>query len=258
MRGGSLFGTACQLLRDSMRLIDIFVCRLAEFSHLDAEVAAHYLDAQEYARFRRFKFDQHRQAFLASRVLQKTALAHMLQCPIGQLGFDFGPQGKPHLQPDINPTGLEFNLTHSDTWALLAVDQTAVGIDTENMQRSTNILNIARHNFHPQEIEFLTAKAPELQWGFYYWMLKEAYIKYLGKGLSQSLKEFYFTWQPLQFGSEVPLPVPAAAVFNWAPDALAALCYQPGDVQLRLQQLSASGSWTPLEIQILAQTQSAR
>ncbi len=238
-----------------MRIIDIFVCHLADFSHLGTQVVAEYLDAEESVRFKRYKFDQHRQAFLASRVLQKTALAHILNCPIGQLTFDFGPQGKPHLQAAINPAALEFNLTHSDTWALLAVDHSAVGIDTENMQRNTNILNIARHNFHPLEIEFLTAKAAEPQWGFYYWMLKEAYIKYLGKGLSQSLKDFYFTWQPLLFGSETPLPVPAAAVFSWAPDALAALCYQPGEVHLRLQQLSPSGSWKPLQIQMLAQTQ---
>ena len=238
-----------------MRTIDIFVCRLAEFNHLDDQAAADFLDAQEHVRFKRYKFDQHRQAFLASRVLQKTALAQILNCPVTHLAFEFGPQGKPRLQPAINPAALEFNLTHSDSWALLAVDQTAVGIDTENMQRNTNILNIARHNFHPQEIEFLTAKASEHKWGFYYWMLKEAYIKFLGKGLSQSLKDFYFNWQPLRFGSETQLPVPAAALFSWAPDGLAALCYQPGDVQLRLQQLTANGSWRSLETQMLAQTQ---
>ena len=68
---------------------------------------------------------------------------------------------------------MQFNLTHSDTWALVAVDSAEVGIDTENMQRNSNILNIARHNFHQQEIEFLTTKAAEPRWGFYYWMLKK-------------------------------------------------------------------------------------
>lgn len=255
MRGGSLFDAARPSLRDSMRIIDIFVCRLAEFNHLDDQAAAHYLDAQESVRFKRYKFDQHRQAFLASRVLQKTALAQTLKCAIADLAFDFGPHGKPHLTPAINPACVQFNLTHSDTWALVAVDSAEVGIDTENMQRNSNILNIARHNFHQQEIEFLTTKAAEPRWGFYYWMLKEAYIKYIGKGLSQPLSDFYFTWQPLQFGSETPLPVPAATVFSWAPDGLAALCYTPGDVQLSLQQLSVNGGWTPLDIQVLAQTQ---
>ena len=50
-----------------------------EFNHLDDRAAAHYLDAQESVRFKRYKFDQHRQAFLASRVLQKTALAQTLE-----------------------------------------------------------------------------------------------------------------------------------------------------------------------------------
>lgn len=237
-----------------MRIIDIFVCQLAEFADLDAQVAADYLNAQEHARFTRFKFDQHRQAFLASRLLQKTALAQKLNCSVAQLAFNFGPQGKPSLTPEINPAGVQFNLTHSDTWALLAVDDHALGIDTENMQRNSNILNIARHNFHPQEIAFLTQKSADTQWGFYYWMLKEAYIKYLGSGLSQSLKEFYFLWQPLRFGSDTSLPVPAAAVFSWAPGAVAAVCYQPGEVSLRLQQLTRDGQWAPLELQMLAQT----
>jgi phosphopantetheinyl transferase len=87
-------------------------------------------------------------------------------------------------------------------------------------------------------------------------MLKEAYIKYLGAGLSQSLKEFYFLWQnPLLFGSETPLPVPAARVFSWADEAVAALCYLPGEVELRVQQLTPQGTWLPIDIHFLAQTQ---
>jgi 4'-phosphopantetheinyl transferase len=238
-----------------MRIIDVFLCRLADFNARGANDAALYLDAQERVRYERFKFDQHRQAFLASRILLKTALSARLNCAISQLEFISGPQGKPALNPEFNKDAWQFNLTHSDTWALVAIDTQAVGIDTENMQRSANILNIARHNFHPLEIDFLTGKA-DPRWGFYYWMLKEAYIKYLGTGLSQSLQEFYFLWQqPLLFGSEKPLPVPATIVFSWAEDAVAALCYAPSsDVSLRVQQLTGEGVCIPIEVQILTQT----
>ncbi|HEY6528734.1 MAG TPA: 4'-phosphopantetheinyl transferase superfamily protein [Cellvibrionaceae bacterium] len=239
-----------------MRIIDVFLCRLADFNGQSANDRALYLDAQELVRFERFKFDQHRQAFLASRVLLKTALASRLNCAISQLAFTSGPQGKPELIAELNQDAWQFNLTHSDKWALVAIDKQAVGIDTENMQRSTNILNIARHNFHPLEVDFLTGKANEPRWGFYYWMLKEAYIKYLGVGLSQSLLEFYFVWQqPLLFGSEKSLPVPAAAVFSWAEDEVAALCYSPSsNVTLRVQQLTREGVWVPLDFHLLTQT----
>jgi phosphopantetheinyl transferase len=137
----------------------------------------------------------------------------------------------------------------------VALDVQPVGIDTENLQRKTNILNIARHNFHPLEVDFLTAKAQEPEWGFYYWMLKEAYIKYLGSGLSQSLKEFYFLWQStLIFGSETPLPIPATAVFSWGEDAVAALCYSQAPVVIRLQLLTSEGTWRPMNFQLLAQS----
>lgn len=238
-----------------MRIIEVFICRLEDFNTPGLVPPADFLDAEELLRFERFKFDQHRYAFLASRKLLKSALAMRLNCSISQLAFNLGPQGKPYLTSEINPQGIEFNLTHSDSWALLAIDSSAIGIDTENMQRKTDILNIARHNFHPLEIDFLTAKAEELQWGFYYWMLKEAYIKYLGAGLSQRLKDFYFTWQEcLVFGAETTLPIPAAAVLSWQQDAVAALCFEPGEVEFRLLQLTAQNQWVPLETELLVQT----
>lgn len=238
-----------------MRTIEVYICRLDEFSRPGAIDPGAFLDAQELQRFERFAFDRHRLAFLASRKLLKTALAQRLNCGVRELAFIQGPQGKPSLLPSLNPAGWEFNLTHSDNWALVAVDVTPIGIDTENLQRRTDILKIARHNFHPAEIEFLSSKSDEHQWGFYYWMLKEAYIKFLGTGLSQALNEFYFTWgDSLAFGAQPALPVPCAAVLQWQSDGIAAVCCAPGPIDFRLFRLQQNGNFLPVEHNILVQS----
>lgn len=238
-----------------MRIIEIFICRLDEFSRPGAIDPGAFLAPDERQRFERFAFDRHRLAFLASRKLLKTALAQKLNCAVTQLAFMQGPQGKPSLLPVLNPAGWEFNLTHSDNWALVALDVTPIGIDTENLQRRSDIVNIARHNFHPLEIDFLSSKSDQPQWGFYYWMLKEAYIKFLGTGLSQSLKEFYFDWgESLVFGAEKPMPIPLAAVLQWQSDGVAAVCCKPGPIKFCLFELQHSGEFLPVEHSVLAQT----
>jgi 4'-phosphopantetheinyl transferase len=239
---------------DTTRHIQIVFCRLTGFAKAWPN-ALLYLNDQELSRHERFYFDEHRAAFVASRVLLKECLSQRLGCSPQALQFVQGPQGKPALDPAAHPEALTFNLSHSDTFALLAMDSAPLGVDTENLQRHSDIVKIARHQFHPSEVAQLEAAPDPQRWGIYYWMLKEAYIKYLGTGLSQSLKAFAFKLTPpeLQFITENPALIePQTRLYHFAPEGVCALCMAPGPVSCSFYELLPHAGLQARDAQMLA------
>lgn len=129
--------------------------------------------------------------------------------------FEYGAKGKPSLcHEQFLKTGIEFNLSHSGDWLLIAlaqgrahtkfIDQSAktrlgLGVDIERARASTNIYPILNHYFSARETEALLALPGETahrQRFFDLWALKESYIKATGLGLAQSLKSFAFELMP--------------------------------------------------------------
>ncbi|MFT5789947.1 MAG: 4'-phosphopantetheinyl transferase, partial [Shewanella sp.] len=119
--------------------------------------------------------------------------------------FEYGEKGKPRLtQAQFERTGIDFNLSHSGDWLLLAIHQQPVegkvpsalelGVDIERCRTSTNIHSILNHYFSEPETAALLALPNELQRDRFFdlWVLKESYIKAKGLGLALSLKSFGF------------------------------------------------------------------
>ncbi|MBB5082705.1 4'-phosphopantetheinyl transferase family protein [Nonomuraea endophytica] len=80
--------------------------------------------------------------------------------------------------------GLDFNLSHSGEWALIAVapEGRRVGVDVERISPDADILELAARMYQPEEVERVRAAgAPEF---FRLWTAKEAYIKATGVGLA--------------------------------------------------------------------------
>ncbi|MFD9941927.1 4'-phosphopantetheinyl transferase family protein [Nonomuraea sp. NPDC059023] len=80
--------------------------------------------------------------------------------------------------------GLDFNLSHSGEWALIAVapEGRRVGVDVERISSDADILELAARMYQPEEVERVRAAgAPEF---FRLWTAKEAYIKATGVGLA--------------------------------------------------------------------------
>ncbi|QUN04901.1 4'-phosphopantetheinyl transferase superfamily protein [Shewanella yunxiaonensis] len=114
--------------------------------------------------------------------------------------FQTGAHGKPTLI-DIQQahSQLQFNLSHSRDWLVIAVLEQAttsscVGVDVEQIKRSRNIRSIAEHYFSAAEQAQLMALSKEDYTAAFYrlWVMKEAYVKATGQGLSQGLNTFSF------------------------------------------------------------------
>ncbi len=145
--------------------------------------ATQYLDAQERARLQRFRFAADARRFTVGRAALRLLLGSYLGQGWKEVRIGIGEHGKPML-PDGD---IQFNLSHSGDWVLLAfVRQHRIGVDVEQW-RSLDIEALGFDVFTPEEIEVWNGwpVGDRLRRFFDLWTLKESYLKGLGAGLSK-------------------------------------------------------------------------
>ncbi|HEX2946267.1 MAG TPA: 4'-phosphopantetheinyl transferase superfamily protein [Clostridia bacterium] len=124
---------------------------------------------------------------LIGDVLARYLLCRRLKVRNQMLEFGVNQYGKPYL---TNYTDVEFNISHSGKWVACTVDNLPVGIDVEQIKPVS--MDFAERIFSKEEFGCLAAKSIDEQEAYFYtlWVLKESYIKAIGKGLSMPLNSF--------------------------------------------------------------------
>jgi 4'-phosphopantetheinyl transferase len=153
------------------------------------------LSVDESERAGRFHFQIHRDRFIAAHGCLREILTRYLHCDPHQISFSINPYGKPALV-DHN---LEFNLSHSGDFALIAItDGRRVGIDIEQIRQGISSQVIAQQYFSKAEVAELQALPLEQRKNAFFtcWTRKEAYIKAHGLGLSLPLESFDVSLSP--------------------------------------------------------------
>lgn len=144
------------------------------------------LSGDELERSARFTFEQDRLRFIVARGILRDILGRYLDEDPGELGFDYGPSGKPELWSCFD-SGLRFNLSHADGRALIAVAADArVGIDLERLRPRADHADVAREYFPARESAALSAIPRERYAEAFLgcWTKREAYLKACGDGLT--------------------------------------------------------------------------
>jgi 4'-phosphopantetheinyl transferase len=157
------------------------------------------LDDAERQRAARFVFERDRRRFIAGRGMLRLLLGRHAGIDPARLAFALGPQGKPSIATPAVSTPLEFNLSHSQGWALLGVGHGGViGVDIEVHRDIPEAEQIAASHFAPNELrQFLALPASQREAGFFAcWTRKEAYVKALGGGLTVPLDRFEVAFVP--------------------------------------------------------------
>lgn len=161
------------------------------------------LSADETERASRFHFDKDRLRFIAAHGSLRDILSRYLQCEPYQLSFSRNEYGKPFLTRKttevVTTKKIEFNLSHSGNYALIAVAlERKVGIDVERIREDIESENLAARYFSPSETsELMALPAKQRVVGFFNcWTRKEAYIKAQGLGLSLPLDSFDVSLAP--------------------------------------------------------------
>lgn len=171
------------ILNDSR--IDLWQFSLEhEFTHFER-----VLNSEEQARADRFYFSRHKRRFATGRSMMRVILSRYLNTAPERLEFTYNTYGKPEV---INAQKLQFNISHTDDLALLAIGKGfPMGVDIE-LYSARPYDGIARSLFSNQEmLEFEkvpNALKPAIF--FHVWSQKEAFIKACGLGLSYPTQEF--------------------------------------------------------------------
>jgi 4'-phosphopantetheinyl transferase len=165
-------------------------CQPDTVKHLEST-----LSVDESQRAARFHFPTDEERYIVAHGSLRYILSRYLSSDSEQLTFSKNEYGKPAL----NGHSLEFNLSHSGEFALVAVTQEhKVGVDLERIRLDMELDSMARRFFSPNEVsELMTLPSEQKEVGFFNcWTRKEAYIKAHGLGLSLPLDSFDVSLAP--------------------------------------------------------------
>lgn len=111
---------------------------------------------------------------------------------------NFSVSGMPAYQrdnfgrPAIKSLKGDFNITHTDGFAAVAVGHSRLGLDAEAMKPLEGMFDLAKMNFTREEYDFLRAAAETDVAALFYtiWTAKESLLKAVGSGFSIASDSF--------------------------------------------------------------------
>lgn len=146
------------------------------------------LHPDELERAQRYHQEKDRQRFLISRGMLRLLLGRYMQKLPTDIQLKTSAQSKPFVN-DAGTLDLHYNVTHAGNWILIAITNTAVGVDVEKLDDSFRYTDILPFGFSPKEINEIQ-KSGECRNNFYrYWTRKEALVKATAKGVNDQLAQ---------------------------------------------------------------------
>jgi len=174
-------------------VIHAWAARVAE---AEAAGVAGHLAADERARAARFRVDAPRRRYVAARGLLRRLLGGCLEVPAERIEIAPGPNGKPVLADG----GLQFSVSHSGDWVLVAIaSDRPLGADVEEIRATPDLLDLARRYFAAEEVLALEGLAAGERPAAFFelWTCKEACLKVHGEGLGGGLARPLRAFAPL-------------------------------------------------------------
>ena len=175
------------------------------------------LSSDEIARAQKFRFPRHRRRFIAARAILRQLLGNYLQISPSKVVFDYSDRGKPFLAGSLGASRLQFNVSHSQEYALLGFTlKHLIGVDIEYLRPMPDAEKIAQRFFTTTELSLIQNATAKHQLFFQLWTAKEAYLKAVGTGLSGMLDNVEVTLDPTQVLRFLTLEQDRTAAANWS------------------------------------------
>jgi len=100
------------------------------------------LSPDEELRAARFRFEADRTRWIRAHSALRSILADRTGIPAGEIRFNLGAHGKPAV---TEGNGVEFSLSHSGNWAMVAVTQgVPVGVDIERIRENVDMVPLLK------------------------------------------------------------------------------------------------------------------
>jgi 4'-phosphopantetheinyl transferase len=229
--------------------IHVWAAPLAIESDL-VKAFARTLAPDEKARAERFKFDKHRNRFIAGRGVLRELLGRYLKANPQDLRFDYSSNGKPRFAAAFPGNGVHFNLSHSEDLAVMAATKIGnVGVDVECVRALKDMDHLVARFFSARESElFQTVPADEKPSAFFnLWTRKEALLKATGEGITRALSLVEVSFLPGEPARLLAVSGDSGKAAEWslrelAPAAgfVAAVAIQARDVKVQCARWDVS------------------
>jgi len=193
--------------------VHIWYCVTPIFEDDAANYFGQYLSPEEALRRDRLRFRADRNAFAIAHDLLRRSLSRYADVLPAEWQFATNEYGKPSIESlDPKARSLSFNLSSTRGCAACAITSCApIGVDVERVERSRCIQEVADRYFSDSETAWLrncTEQQRQIRFT-QLWVLKEAFLKAIGIGLSGTLNQISFQ---IDEHSYVSFAAPSASI----------------------------------------------
>lgn len=174
----------------SDKKIHVFLLELDLFNGDNLYV---YLPEDEAKRAARLKIEEKKNQFVISRGILRLLLSNCLQKKPEKINFLYGQHCKPAIEDKYNNKSVEFNVSHSGGYALIAITlDNKVGVDIEKINHEIDYQSLSDRFFSGKENDELRSLDENEKLDAFYraWVRKESFIKATGKGITFGLDSF--------------------------------------------------------------------
>jgi 4'-phosphopantetheinyl transferase len=164
----------------SVRILDIDEDKIDKLSSL--------IDLEKKCRIKKFINKKDKVRTLIGEILIRTMIVEELGIENENIMFEKNKYGKPYLKGQEK---YNFNISHSGSFVVCAIDDKPIGIDIEKV-KYIEYKEIAETFFTLNEFNYINNNDLYIKLCKFYeiWTLKESYVKCCGQGLSIPLKSF--------------------------------------------------------------------
>lgn len=144
-----------------------------------------YVSAERAARAERIRSERDRIVSVCAELVVRARIIQILGKENSDISFDYGEHGKPFLH---GADSFDFSLSHAGSYIAFVCSDSPVGVDIESTERGSE--RIAGRYFTEYEYRRIYEDTENPVSFSDVWTSKEAYVKYLGTGLSEGLNTF--------------------------------------------------------------------
>jgi len=178
-----------------------------------------FLSLDERERASRFHFEQHRNRYVAGRGWLRELLGAYVDVSPDKIKFDYGLYGKPAFSQQSARKDIDFNLAHSDSFAVAGVTHTGpLGLDLERVRPLEDMGELVKRFFSQRESSLFEQLKREKQLSGFFnlWTRKEAWLKATGQGISHYLNQVEVSFLPEQSARLLKLPEGFPPAHEWS------------------------------------------